>query len=289
MATERSQFFRLLQTYFDADELKTLCLELDINPDDLAGETRPAKMRSLLLHCERHGISRELSKVCQQMRENVTWPSLGTATLGDILELNLEQKGTTIVLGDRIDMLSAQTNDGDTTHWRSIADRNKFKNPRNLQPGQILTPDTILGAGWSFPLQISAQGGLTISNDQKGLNESITILLMTAPGERLMYPDYGCRLNELCFMPNNEETLTLTQTYIIEALQKWEPRITSLNVDATYSPNSPYAILITISYKIKATDEKEQIQFVFHLMWKMGSNNQNNIKVWDGLSNSIFY
>lgn len=285
MIEERRQFLRLLQAHFDSEELNTLCFELDIKHDDLAGDTRSAKMRSLLLHCERHGLSRQLSQVCQQLRAHITWPSLGTPTLGDNLELNLEQKNVTIILGDRIDVLAGQANDGDTSQWRSIADRNKLKNPRVLQPGQTLTPDTILGAGWSFPLQISAQGGLNISNEQKGLNESITIILMTAPGERLRHPDFGCRLNELCFMPNNKETLAATQTYIKEALQKWETRITLLNVDAIYSPNWPYAILITIAYETKATHEKGQVQFIFHLMWHYELNNQNNLTVWDGSSN----
>jgi phage baseplate assembly protein W len=288
MNTERNQFLRLLQAHFDGDELEELCFQLNVEPDDLSGSTRSAKMRALLLHCERHGISRDLYNVCQRLRENVTWPLLETHSPDNTLELNLDQKSTTVILGDRIDMLAAQTNDGNPAQWRSIADKNKLKNPRILQPGQTLAPDTLLGSGWSFPLQISAQGGVTISHDKKGLNESITILLMTSPGERLMHPDYGCRLNELCFMLNDKKTLTLTQTYITEALQKWETRITLLTIDAIYSPNSPYAILITIAYKIKATDENGEIQFVFHLMWNMSSDNQNNLKVWDGSHDNIF-
>jgi phage baseplate assembly protein W len=284
MVTERNQFLRLLQAHFNAEELKDLCFQLDIVHEDLAGETRSARMRSLMLYCERHDLSLKLSTICQRLRPNTSWPTLQAQPEPEPLDLevNLDQKNATIVLGDRIDIITGTANDGDASQWRSIADKNKLTNPRMLQPGQALTPDTIVGTGWSFPLQISPQGGLNVTNEQNELKQSISIILMTAPGERLMYPTFGCRLNELCFMPRNKQTLTLVQTYIKEALQKWETRITVLDVQTAYGYNFYDAIYITISYEVKATHDKEQAQFIFYLMWRMDLNNQNHLRSWDG-------
>lgn len=284
MAAERNQFLRLLQAHFNLDELRDLCFQLEnVAYEDLPGEARSAKMRSLLLYCERHGLTASLEASCKRLRPNVSWPSLQTEPATEILEVNLEQTSATITLGDRIDTITGSANDGDASQWRTIADKNRLKNPRKLQPGQALVPDTIVGSGWAFPLRISAQGGLVTTNEQNEIEESIATILMTAPGERLMHPTFGCRLNELCFMPNNKQTLTLTQTYVKEALQKWETRITVLEVQTSYRSFSPSCgIEITISYETKATREQNRSYFIFHLLYLFGTKNQNNIERWDG-------
>lgn len=66
---ERVVAFRdaLLST-FDIDELKDVCFRLDIDYDDLGGETKSAKARELIEFTLRHGRFAELVDLCRQLR-----------------------------------------------------------------------------------------------------------------------------------------------------------------------------------------------------------------------------
>ena len=49
----------------------------------------------------------------------------------------------------------------------------------------------------------------------------IVQLLLTAPGERVQHPDFGCGLRNLLFDPNNEILAATTEFTISTALQRW--------------------------------------------------------------------
>ena len=51
------------------------------------------------------------------------------------------------------------------------------------------------------------------------------MILTTAPGERLMRPEFGCRIWELLFEPINANTLGLMGEAVREAIGRWEPRV----------------------------------------------------------------
>lgn len=51
----RQKLFTALITYFDAAELETLCFELGVDYDSLAGEEKESKARELITWLERHG------------------------------------------------------------------------------------------------------------------------------------------------------------------------------------------------------------------------------------------
>ena len=82
-----------------------------------------------------------------------------------------------------------------------------------------------LGQGWAFPLQIDPRGGIALSRGADDINQAIRIILETMPGERVMRPQFGCRVKELLFAPRNAETRNLLVFYVEQALSRWEPRI----------------------------------------------------------------
>ena len=45
-----------------------------------------------------------------------------------------------------------------------------------------------LGIGWKFPLQVTPTGAIATSSEEQRIEESILLILSTAPGERLMLP-----------------------------------------------------------------------------------------------------
>ena len=67
----------------------------------------------------------------------------------------------------------------------------------------------ILGKGWRFPVGIDVHGNIATSSYEKSIEDSIRIILNTTPGERVMHPDFGCKINEIIFFPNSSKTVSL--------------------------------------------------------------------------------
>ena len=124
----------------------------------------------------------------------------------------------------------------------------------------------IIGSGWTFPPRIDAQGGISLTNEFSELEQAIQIILSTSPGQRVMRPTFGCRLQELVFAPNNSQTAAQARRYVEEALGMWEPRIRVVDVRVGPDPNSASRLLIEIEYQVKATHDKRSLVHPFYLI-----------------------
>lgn len=122
-----------------------------------------------------------------------------------------------------------------------------------------------LGQGLGFPLRINNRGNLTLSEGERSIEESVRIILGTAPGERVMRPDFGCRVHELIFHPNNHSTSSLASYYAREALIKLEPRIRDVEVDAYPDPMDDNVLQLRISYRVIATNDMRNMVYPFYL------------------------
>lgn len=127
-------------------------------------------------------------------------------------------------------------------------------------------PKSIVGRGWAFPVHVDAQGGLALTDERSEIVESIKIILMTAPGQRVMRPTFGCRLHELLFAPNNLQTATLAQQYVEEALRMWEPRIDVMDVQVQPDRDDPAILLIALQYQVKRTKDQRSLVYPFYLI-----------------------
>ena len=116
-----------------------------------------------------------------------------------------------------------------------------------------------LGTGWAFPMRLSVQGGLQLSQEAQKVEESIWIILRTGIGERVYRPDFGSRLAELAFAPMNSETLMLTRLYILEALEVWEPRITIEKIIIEPYPVQGIDKSVSNSYSLKGEEGRLDI------------------------------
>jgi phage baseplate assembly protein W len=122
-----------------------------------------------------------------------------------------------------------------------------------------------IGQGLTFPLQISQQGGFALAHGVNDIEQAVRIILGTSPGERVMRPEFGCRIHELVFAPNNATTRRLLAYYVEEALDRWEPRITIREINATTDPARDGALLVEIKYEIKDTHDERSIVYPFYL------------------------
>jgi len=123
-----------------------------------------------------------------------------------------------------------------------------------------------LGTGWSYPLRVDNRGGISLSRGGGGIDEAIRMVLGTAKGERRMRPDFGCDIHTLIFAPNTATTWGLAARYVEEALERWEPRIEVLSVDAKPDAEDTSRLLVDINYRIKAVNDVRSMVYPFYLM-----------------------
>ena len=126
-------------------------------------------------------------------------------------------------------------------------------------------PQSLFGQGLSFPPRVGADGRLAWSVGEENIRESIRILLLTEPGERLMRENFGGGLREFLFEPNTVTTRTLIAERIRRVLEQSEPRITVNDVEVTTDPNEPRLIAVTITFRLIATQALERLGLTLQL------------------------
>jgi phage baseplate assembly protein W len=114
-------------------------------------------------------------------------------------------------------------------------------------------------------LSIAPTGGIEMTSEQASVRQSIMLLLSTIPGERVMRPDYGCELHRLMFSPNDNTTAGLAIHYVKQALDRWEPRVQVTDLDAGPNPEYPERLEITLEYRLRRTQETQQLLFSMNL------------------------
>lgn len=122
-----------------------------------------------------------------------------------------------------------------------------------------------LGTGWSFPVRTDHQGNIKLEDGEENIERSVRAILSTAPGERVMRPDFGCRIHDQVYSSLSPSTLTRIEDSVREALVKWESRITIENIDARPDPNKPEKVLVEIEYWIESTNSSENMVYPFYL------------------------
>lgn len=120
-----------------------------------------------------------------------------------------------------------------------------------------------LGRGWKFPVQFKS-GSANLSQYEQDIKESLTILLSTTRGERVMRPDYGTTVQDLLFEPLDVSTATLVGEEIKKAILLHEPRVFVENVEAVQESLRGF-IQVTIEYTIIATNTRANLVFPFYL------------------------
>ncbi len=121
-----------------------------------------------------------------------------------------------------------------------------------------------LGTGWGFPVMPDERGQLPMVSGTDKVDQAISLILETEPGERVMRPDFGCGLRRYLMKPNTVATRTLLREDVITALTRWEPRISVK--DITVEPaDDPSMVLISISYVLTRTGQARNLVYPFSL------------------------
>jgi phage baseplate assembly protein W len=133
------------------------------------------------------------------------------------------------------------------------------------EPSTTPTSDFV-GRGFTWPLGVDHTGAIALTRPGGDLEDSIRVVLLTAPGERLMRPQFGCRIWDLMFEPVNANLLGLISEAVRDALAQWEPRIEVEDVRPEQDAESSGIVQIRIAYRVRATNDRRNLVYPFYVI-----------------------
>lgn len=128
---------------------------------------------------------------------------------------------------------------------------------------EMVKQRSYLGTGWGFPPTFIKGLGVQMASDVEDINQSLSILLSTQVGERIMQPRYGCNIKQLVFEPLDSSLQTYVQDLIHNAILDFEPRIILNSVKLEPSA-SEGRINIYLDYTIASTNSRHNFVFPFY-------------------------
>jgi len=120
-----------------------------------------------------------------------------------------------------------------------------------------------LGIGWPFPV-FESTGSIPPRIGEDSIRDSIWIIIATAPGERVMRPDFGCSVHDLAFSVNDSTTIGRVERGVYDALVRWEPRIEVMSITAE-EKGKVEVLLINVQYRVRTTNNFFNLVYPFYL------------------------
>jgi phage baseplate assembly protein W len=124
----------------------------------------------------------------------------------------------------------------------------------------------IHGTGLAFPLQVDRRGGIALVSDAEDVEQAIGIILSTAPGERVMRPEFGCGAHDEVFEVVDATTVGRLEVAVRSALDRWEPRIEVLDIDFDLGRVAQGVLEIDIRYRLRATNSVRNLVWPFYVI-----------------------
>ncbi|MFK8185243.1 MAG: GPW/gp25 family protein [Phormidesmis sp.] len=137
--------------------------------------------------------------------------------------------------------------------------------------GSSLQSPAHLGTGWSFPPSFEiAAGRVGLVSGEQDIRESLSILLSTSVGERVMQPTYGCDLTELMFEPLSPTMTSQLKALIQDAILYHEPRIQLEEIDLQLDEQLEGVVNILVDYTVISTNSRFNFVYPFYLQESVG-------------------
>lgn len=124
----------------------------------------------------------------------------------------------------------------------------------------------LIGKGWAFPVQLDERNHVALTNEDNEISQAIYLILSTYPGERVMRPDFGCRIHDFVFAPANSATASGIEGEVKAAILQWEPRIILTSVRATPDQSADGLMMVEIKYELKSSRDPRALIFPFYLL-----------------------
>jgi hypothetical protein len=114
----------------------------------------------------------------------------------------------------------------------------------------IIVEDKWRGIG--APFSRGVHGHFTSKTTKDLIKSSLTMILSTYLGSRIMRPDFGSVLPEILFDPIDSIMISKIQIYVPDAIRKYEPRLSNVSVSSSIKNKE---VNITISATIVETGD----------------------------------
>lgn len=114
-------------------------------------------------------------------------------------------------------------------------------------------------ANVDFPYRFDGRGRTAQTGDDDHLRDLIEQVLFTAPGERVMRPDFGSGLLALVFEPGGPELVAATQHLVQGALQQELGHL--IGVDSVEVSQHEGALTVHVGYVVLRTQERASAAF----------------------------
>ena len=123
-----------------------------------------------------------------------------------------------------------------------------------------------VGAGWGFPLRTDPTGRISLVRGAREIEESIRLILATAPGERPMRPQFGCAVHDFVFAPADAATAGDIAFAVRVALERWEPRIELNDVVVRFDAVESGLLYVDIAFSVLGTNDPRNLVFPFYVI-----------------------
>jgi phage baseplate assembly protein W len=124
----------------------------------------------------------------------------------------------------------------------------------------------VLGAGLAFPLQVDRRGGIALAREETDVEQAISLILATAPGERPMRPEFGCGVHDYVFERIDAAAMGRLEHEVRVALKRWEPRIEVMGVGFDTARAGRGELVIDIAYRVLATNDVRNLVYPFYVI-----------------------
>jgi uncharacterized protein len=131
--------------------------------------------------------------------------------------------------------------------------------------------EEFIGSGLAFPLRVTTTGNVALVTREREIEESIALILGTAPGERPLRPEFGCTIHDYVFAPADAATAGEIADAVRRALIRWEPRIEVGDVIVTPDPANDGLLYVDVGYRIRHANDPRNLVFPFYVIPDHGS------------------
>lgn len=124
-----------------------------------------------------------------------------------------------------------------------------------------------MGRGFKFPFSVDpSTNRIAMSSAEEDIEEAIRIILRTNVGERVMLPEFGTEAGEFVFSDNRAERIAALEMSVLDALEKWEPRIVDVDVQVDNGSGDKSRVEINIRYTVRTTNNQFNMVYPFYMM-----------------------
>ena len=113
---------------------------------------------------------------------------------------------------------------------------------------------------YAFPFRIDPVSGQAAQTSYgTHVDQMIRQVLLTAPGERVDLPEFGCGLRQLIHAPNSDALLATTQLIVRRALDRWLAGVIEVrDVQVSSGDGNDYSrINVQITYLLVETQTQQ--------------------------------